>query len=465
MDSAKIVVNLMGFFSAQVKGVVEAVENFEKTHDARSLEAYVEAQSKAIGAVMLESCWQLRMIEQSPPPSLPCACGKLQHHWGKRPRAVRSVLGDINLSERHYYHCDHCSRSHFAGDELRGSGNFTQLAEERLAFAGKEGAFAKGAESLARLAGMNVSPDTVQQACKRTGQEARAQSDQAAGRQYGLDALPAEEQPLYLAIGVDGVMIGRIDPQHRRRRSAAKGKVRGKTTLHHFFHEVKTLVVFEFDRSGSALRKTYYATQERVEPFREKVALEAARRGAATARTLVFLGDGAPWVWKTADELFPQALQILDWFHALEHLWAVGRARFGSKEKDLWAWVKARECELWEGRVNDVLAALEEVAQKMGQPDESLSETARAQDPRWTAFRNVGYFRENAQRMNYPDYRRQRLPIGSGAVESACKHVVADRLKRTGMRWDEDGAENILALRCQDLNGRWDSLWPLKATA
>jgi hypothetical protein len=465
MDSAKIVVNLMEFFTQQVKRVVEAVEQFGEEYDARSLEAYVEAQSKALGAVLLESCWQLRVQEQTPPPSLPCPCGRVQHHWGRRPRAVRSVMGEINLEERHYYHCDDCGEGRFTGDELRGSGNFTQLAEERLAFAGKEGAFVKGAESLERLAGMKVSPDTVQNVCKRTGGRSRALLDEAALRQYGVDALPAEEHPRCLAIGVDGVMIGRVDPQHRQRRSKTKGKVRGKKKLHHFFHEVKTLVVFDFDRSGKALRKTYYATQERVDVFRGKVALEAARRGADTAHTLVFLGDGALWVWRTAEDLFPKAVQILDWFHAMEHLWSVGRARFGSKEKELWAWVKTRETELWEGQVEEVVAALEEVARELGQPDESLSETARAQDARWIASRNVGYFRENAQRMNYPLYRKQGLPIGSGTVESACKHVVAARLKGTGMRWDEEGAENILALRCQDLNGRWDSLWPLRITA
>src|SRR5260221_13259580 len=79
-----------------------------------------------------------------------------------------------------------------------------------------------------------------------------------------------------------------------------------KCALKHFFHEVKMLVVFSFDRSGQAVRKTFHATQARVDEFRDKVALETKRRGAAMARTLIFLGDGAPWVWKTAAELFPK---------------------------------------------------------------------------------------------------------------------------------------------------------------
>jgi hypothetical protein len=253
--------------------------------------------------------------------------------------------------------------------------------------------------------------------------------------------------------------------QHRRRKSAKKGPVPGKGKLKHFFHEVKTLVVFEFNQSGEALRKTYQATQARVEEFRELVALEAQKRGAQTAERLVFLGDGAAWVWKTAAEQFPKAIPVLDWYHAMEHVWAVGRARFGNKEKEMWAWVKARENDLWEGRVDAVIVAIRAVSQQLGKPLERLSENERMNDPRWVAWRNIGYFEENKERMKYPEYRAQGLPIGSGVVESACKHVVATRCKRAGMRWDEEGAENILALRCQDLNGRWDEIWSTKMAA
>jgi hypothetical protein len=142
----------------------------------------------------------------------------------------------------------------------------------------------------------------------------------------------------------------------------------------------------------------------------------------------------------------------------MEHLWETARAHFGSREKELWAWVKAQEHALWLGRTQDVIDALKRVSQQLGAPDPQVSETARATDPRWIAHRNCGYFERNRERMNYPHYREQGLPIGSGVVESGCKHVVADRLKRTGMRWDEPGAEDLLALRCHDLNDRWDSI-------
>jgi hypothetical protein len=459
MESAKIIADLMVFFAQMIKRIVEAVEGLGKRYDARSLEAYVEEQCKALGAVTLETCLRLRMKGQTPSSSLSCVCGRRKHYLGPRPREVQAVLGKIQLEERYYYRCDQCGAVEYLGDELRGASHFSPLAEERIAIAGKEGAFAKAAEQLQRLGVLCVAASTVRQVCARLGQRVRKQMDADAAGQYGAQAPQPEEHNERLAIGVDGTMLGRIDTQHRRRKSAKKGKVRGKTKLQHFFHEVKTLVIFNFDQTGQTLRKTFQATQERVEQFREKVSLEALRRGAQTAKLLVFLGDGAPWVWKTAQELFPKAIQILDWYHAMEHLWAVGRARFGAREKELWAWVKTQEKELWEGRVTEVLEALRAVSQQMGAPDPALSETARATDARWIAHRNVGYFEENSRRMNYPMYRAQGLPIGSGVVESGCKHVVGDRLKRTGMRWDEPGAEDILALRCHDLNGRWDTIW------
>jgi hypothetical protein len=424
----------------------------------------VEAQGKALSVVTMETCWRIRMQDRPVPISRPCACGQVKHHKGRRPRDIRTVLGTLTLEERHYYQCDHCQAVEYLGDELRGAGDFSQLAEDRIAFMGKDGAFEQAAEALKHLGLLELAASTVRDTCQRLGGRVRASLDHQAAQQHCSTEIRAEDKPAGVGISVDGVMLGRIDPQHRRRKSKGR-KVRGKTVLKHFFHEVKTLVIFEFNAQGKALRKTYQATQERIEDFREKVALEAQKRGVQSAKLLAFLGDGAPWVWKTADELFPQAVQILDWYHAMEHVWAVGRAKFGTREKELWAWVSARETELWNGQVEALCAAVKAISAELGTPDPSLSETAKAVDRRWIAFRNIGYFEDNRHRMRYPDYRTQGLPIGSGVVESACKHVVASRMKHAGMRWDEPGAENILALRCHYLNERWDSLWEQKTAA
>lgn len=458
MNSAKAALDLIPFFAEAIKRIFEAIEGLGKTHDARSLEAYVMAQCKALGAVVLELGLKMRAQSQPVPISRPCACGHVKHHKGKRARAIRSTLGPLNLEERHYYHCDRCRAGEYLGEELRGGSDFSQLAEDQIAWMGKEGAFEQSAKNLAHLGLFEVAASTVRDICMRLGKVVRERTEHQAAQAH-CSAVKTEEKAARLGISIDGVMLGRVDLQHRKRKSEKKGKVRGKKALEHFFHEVKTLVVFEFNQAGEALRKTYHATQDRVEDFREMVSLEAQKRGVETAEVLVFVGDGAAWVWKTAQTLFPKATQVLDWYHAMEHIWAVGRAKFGNREKELWAWTTKMETELHRGKVQAVIDAIRVVSQELGAPDETLSEQARALDARWIAHRNIGYFEENRERMNYPVYREQGLPIGSGVVESACKHVVASRCKRAGMRWDESGAENILALRCLALNERWDSAW------
>ena len=458
MNSAQATLDLISFFAETIKRIFEAIACLGTTHDPRSLEAYVMAQCKALGAVILERGLALRGQSLAVPMSQPCACGHRQHHKGKRPREVRSTLGPLTLEERHYYHCDQCKAGSYWGEELRGSTDFSPLAEDQIAWMGKEGAFDQAAKSLKHLGLFEVAASTVRDICNRLGKVVRERIEHQAAQQH-CSAVLCEEKVKRLGISIDGVMLGRVDPKHRERKGKKKGKVRGKTALEHFFHEVKTLVVFEFDKAGEALRQTYHATQDRIDDFREMVSLEAQKRGAQVANILIFVGDGAPWVWKTAETLFPKAVQILDWYHAMEHIWAVGRAKFGNKEKELWAWVTRLETALYKGKVQAVIDAIRLVSGELGAPDKTLSDTAKALDPRWIAHRNIGYFEENRDRVDYPSYREKGLPIGSGVVESACKHVVASRCKRAGMRWDESGAENILALRCLALNERWDSAW------
>jgi ribosomal protein S20 len=465
MKSARALVDLITFFGQVAQRIFEAVEKLGTEYDARSLESYVEQQVKALGAVVLETALRLRMKDRAIPDSLPCKCGHRQHCMGKHPKTVRGVLGEIELEERYYYYCDHCKAAAFLGDELRGATEFTQLAEDRMAQAGKDGAYEKASKLLKRWGIIEVAGSTLRKVCVRLGHRIRTALDRDAAQQLVAD-LPAEDRAACLYIGVDGTMVGRVDPQHRHRRSRNPSrKVRGKTALKNFFHEVKTLVVFSANCAGEVLRKTYYATQAQINEFREQVNAEAAKRGADRALRLVFLGDGAPWIWKMASELFPKAIQILDFYHAAEHLWNVARAAFGKQEEQVWAWVGQYTKALKEGKVEEVLAALRAVSAKLGKPDQSLTEEARERDPRWIAYRTVGYFEENRARMDYPRYLDLNLHIGSGMVESSCKHVVGARLKGPGMRWDEEGAEDILALRCHDLNERWDSLWPAKAAA
>jgi hypothetical protein len=143
---------------------------------------------------------------------------------------------------------------------------------------------------------------------------------------------------------------------------------------------------------------------------------------------------------------FPKRVEVLDWYHAVEHLWAAGKDRWGEGSAPAREWVEARKQELWEGRVEAVLAALG------GEAAETESQTVASE---------VHYFETNQDRMRYAEFRAQGYPIGSGTVESACKRVIGARLKQAGMCWTKTGAQAVLSLRAQLLSGRWETIWPL----
>ena len=151
------------------------------------------------------------------------------------------------------------------------------------------------------------------------------------------------------------------------------------------------------------------------------------------------LGDGAPW--NIADELFPGAVQIVDLFHAKQHLWDVAKAIYGPGTDMAERWAKRRRDELDDGRLCALLRAL------------------RRHESRDEARRCVDYIRRNRHRMRYPAFRARGLCVGSGVLEAGCKNVVATRFKRPGMHWSVAGVNAMAALRCCVLSKRLDDFW------
>ena len=187
-----------------------------------------------------------------------------------------------------------------------------------------------------------------------------------------------------------------------------------------------------------------------IEParFAQRIIREAERRSFDTAERRVILGDGAPWIWNFADEHFPDAIQIVDIFHAKGHLFEVAKAIYGIGSEIGGQWARKRREELDEGRVDEVIAALR-----------SHAETCEE------ARKNAEYFSNNRERMNYPKFRAMGLCVASGVVEGGCKNIVGARLKQAGMRWTVDGANAIIALRCAVESNRFDDFWERRAGA
>ena len=183
-------------------------------------------------------------------------------------------------------------------------------------------------------------------------------------------------------------------------------------------------------------------------PFARRIRREAERRGFDTASRQVILGDGAPWIWNFAGEHFPDAIQIVDIFHAKGHLFEVAKAIYGPGSEVGEQWAKKRREELDEGRVDEVITALRRHA--------GTCEEAR---------KDAEYFSNNRERMNYRKFRAMGLCVATGVVEGGYKHIIGARLKQGGMRWTVAGANAIIALRCAVESNRFDDFWERRASA
>jgi hypothetical protein len=182
--------------------------------------------------------------------------------------------------------------------------------------------------------------------------------------------------------------------------------------------------------------------------FARRVEREAFRRGFDATGRQVVLGDGALWIWNLADQYFPNAIQIVDLFHAKQHLFDVAKAIFGATSDLAKHWGKQRRDELDDGNLEGVLAALRVHA---GAIDD--------------ARKCVDYFTRNGSRMRYPEFRAQGLCVSTGVVEAGCKLTVGTRCKRSGMHWTVAGADAIIALRCCKLSGRFEDFWERRSSA
>jgi hypothetical protein len=174
------------------------------------------------------------------------------------------------------------------------------------------------------------------------------------------------------------------------------------------------------------------------------VRAEYLRRGGEHFRQVVALGDGAAWIWAMAGDLYPHATHIVDIYHAREHLHDLADC-LAFITPDPPQWLASRLDDLDAGNIEAIIGAARQY------PLEGI----KAED----LDRKLGYFEHNIHRMRYAHFKKLGMFTGSGAIEAACKQIVAQRARQSGMHWTVEGAASIIALRCQHASGRWDELW------
>ena len=198
----------------------------------------------------------------------------------------------------------------------------------------------------------------------------------------------------------------------------------------------------------------YVASQSQAMDFGQQLAALATQTGiyqdenTMDTDEVVVIGDGAAWIWNLADEHFPEATEIIDYMHAKTHLYDVAKQAFGEDDREtIETWVEMTETPLYNGETSRVAARLR--ALEIQNPD--ITDVLK---------REVAYFQKQvSHRMQYRTFNEKGYQIGSGVIESACKHVVAERCKQAGMRWTESGINAILFWRCLLKNDAWDTYW------
>lgn len=414
--------------------------------DLEAVEMAVRSSMHQAGAAVLS-----QLLEFAPPDAehrhLPCVCGCRARYVELRSKPVLTAVGKAECL-RPYYLCEHCHRGQFPNDvELDIEGTELSPGVRRmLAVVGHEGPFEQGRQQMELLAGLSVTTKAVERTAEGVGQEIEVGQQQQLKQALQL-VLPIPIGPripiMYVEMDGTGIPVvrkesagraGKQDDQPAHTREAKLGCVFIQTTV---------------DKEGYPIREeastTYVGAIESCDEFGRRLYAEAWQRGWARAQKKVVLGDGAEWIWNQAELHFPDAIQIVDLYHARQHLWNVAAKLYANDPPTQKRWVMVRQDKLDHGKIEALVTSLRSLA---------TSHPELADDIRTEA----NYFKDNKERMQYPQFRKQGLFVGSGVIEAGCKTVLG-RLKQSGMFWTVRGANAIIALRCCQLSGKFEDYW------
>jgi hypothetical protein len=317
-----------------------------------------------------------------------------------------------------------------------------QMSAELESLAGMTGAqlsFGQGSRLFEALTLIPLSDHSLAKATQAIGAEVQAQEEEWVAQSRDAVWLQAQdrlaERPKRLYGSLDAAKVhmrGEDDDPWRDLKVGAW-----------FTTTAKPPQKPEEDWKIEAENITYYGDVLEAKDFGTLLWATGCQRQAQVADELVFLGDGAEWIWNLVQEHFPEAVQIVDWFHATEYIAPVANAAFTDKTNRQ-AWSDQLRTDLWDGQLAEVIATFEH-----------LTEHQRAGE---AATKAVTYFTNNQQRMDYPTYRAQGYQIGSGTIESGCKQIVSQRLKVAGAIWDLDNAIQTAKARAALLSDQWQTI-------
>jgi len=361
--------------------------------------------------------------------SRPCECGRRAEFKGYRRRNLSTLAGEV-VVERAYYHCRHCRRGCAPWDGKQGLNErlWTPGVKALVAELGAGQPYRSTTRLLGRVGGLRLRESSVEAIVAEVGGRVRASEREVMARtERGEAASFVGRAPERLYVSLDGVVAHVDGAWHEVKMAAAYAGVPGADGI---------------DTSGP---KQYVSAQEPAEVFGARAYVLASRCGVSEAQEVVVTGDGAEWIWNLADHHYPNATQILDYWHACQHIHDLAKSLYGEESVAGHRWARDHCGRLKEEGPEPLLRAL----RRRRTDDSEVAEALRVA---------LGYFTKHRARMAYPSFRRRRMMIGSGPVEAGCKVVVGYRLKQAGMRWRHAGADAVIGLRCLVLNGAYDEI-------
>ena len=438
---------------ATLLGRVFAERNQTGRMDLEAVEMAFRAALHQAGAAALSRL--LEFAEPAPEQrSIACACGHRARYRELRSRRILTAVGEVEL-RRPWYLCPRCHEGQFPADEALDvkDTDFSPGVRRMQALVGQDAPFDHGRAQMKLLAGLEVTAKSVERSAEAIGEDIARREQQEIQRAVQLDlpVIVGEPIPL-LYVQMDGTGVPAVNKETAGRKSHTEGQPAHT-------REARLGCVFtqsSWDEEGYALREVYSTTYtgaiESAEAFGKRLYVEAWKRGWSRAETKVIIGDGAEWIWNIADQHFPGAVQIIDLFHARQHLWNVSRLLHPGDDTAQKRWMLRHQPKLDDGKIEKLVHFLRSLYPASADLADEIP-------------READYFDRNRARMRYPEFRARHLFVGSGVIEAGCKTVIGSRLKQSGMFWTVRGANSILALRGCHLNGRFEDYWEARRAA
>jgi len=395
---------------------------------------------------------------------LVCACGASMRSRGRQPKRLLTMVGQVAFW-RSRYRCPACGKTRYPGDdELDVVGTTRSPGVRRMAArAGSRSPFKEARDDLRLYAGVRLSAKDLERVAEGIGGQVEqwdggeraalvAKGEAVArGEAVAQPQAPSSEAPIpVLYVCYDGTGVPMVPGEVKGRR----GKQPDGTAK---TREAKLGCVFTQTSTDERRRPvrdpastSFVGAIEPAEAFGWRLYGEALRRGLPRAQRLVVLGDGARWVWTLAELHFPEAIQIVDVYHAREHIAALCRLLCGEHEEAAVGLRTRWWSDLDQGSVEKIVC-------------EARRRLPRSRQRREPLEHQLAYLQTNAERMRYAAFRARGLFVGSGVVEAGCKTVIGQRLKQSGMEWSVRGANAIIALRSTILSGRFEDFWEARA--